>query len=88
MKIYEKWEKLRNWKLNKMKAVLKVGKTMTLKVVGLSNSKVKWKSLNSKNATVSANGKVKAKKAGKVHVIAIMKAGSVIGCTIVVEKKK
>ncbi|MEY8333215.1 InlB B-repeat-containing protein, partial [Lachnospiraceae bacterium 47-T17] len=88
MKIYAKWEKIYNWKLNKKKATLMVGKTTTLKVTGLANSKVTWKSLNPKIATVSANGKVKAKKAGKVKIIVITKDGSVMGCTVVVKKKK
>ena len=86
--VYQKWIELHNWKLNKKKATLKVGQTTTMKVVGLSNSKVKWKSLNPDIATVSANGKVKAKKAGKAQIIAITEDGSVIGCTITVKKKK
>ncbi len=88
MKIYARWEKINNWKLNKKKAVLTVGKTITLKIAGLSNSKITWKSMNPKLASVSAKGKVKAKKAGTVKIVAITEDGSVMSCKVVVKKKK
>ena len=45
-------------------AVVAVGKSVTLK----ANKKVTWKSSNKKIATVDQNGKVTAKKAGKVTI--------------------
>ena len=88
MKIYARWEKINNWKLNKKKAVLTVGKTITLKIAALSNSKITWKSMNPKLASVSAKGKVKAKKAGTVKIVAITEDGSVMSCKVIVKKKK
>ena len=59
--------------LSKTKATLKVGKTLQLKVKKFTpasplNTKVKWTTSNKKIATVDKNGKVKAKKAGKVTI--------------------
>jgi uncharacterized protein YjdB len=56
-------------KLNKTKATIYVGKTITLKVEN-NKAKVKWSSSNKKTATVSKKGKVKGKKAGKVIITA------------------
>jgi len=56
-------------KLNKTKATIYVGKTVTLKLKNNKN-KVKWSSSNKKIATVSSKGKVKGKKTGKVTIIA------------------
>lgn len=56
-------------KLNKTKATIYVGKTVTLKLKNNEN-KVKWSSSNRKMATVSSKGKVKGKKAGKVTITA------------------
>lgn len=55
---------------------LKAGKTMKLKVTIKTTGKkvnktLKWKSSNTKYATVSKNGKVKAKKAGKGKTVTI-----------------
>lgn len=56
-------------KLNKTKATLKKGKSLTLKAtVSGKSKKVTWKSSNSKIATVSKTGKVTAKKAGTATI--------------------
>lgn len=54
-------------KLNKTKATIYVGKSITLKVKGTSK-KVKWTSSNKKVATVSSKGKVTGKKKGTVKI--------------------
>ena len=56
-------------KLNKSKATLKKGKSLTLKIkqilpANATDNSVKWTSSNKKIATVDQNGKVKAKKKG------------------------
>ncbi len=60
-------------KLNKTKATVYVGKTVTLKVSGASG-KVTWKSKNKKIATVKKvtgrSAKVTVKKAGKTTITA------------------
>ena len=56
-------------KLNKTKATIYVGKTVTLKVKN-TKKKVKWSTSNKKVATVTKKGKVKGKKAGKATITA------------------
>lgn len=56
-------------KINKKKATLKVGQTLQLKVTG-TKGKVKWKSSKKSVATVSSNGRVKAKKKGSATITA------------------
>lgn len=56
-------------KLNKSKATIYVGKTVTLKLKN-NKKKVKWSSSNKKVATVSKKGKVTGKKAGKATITA------------------
>lgn len=67
-------------KLNKTKATLKVGKTVSLKATvspkGASYKKVLWKTSNKKIATVSSTGKVKAKKKGSATITATAADGS------------
>lgn len=62
-------------KLNKTKATLKVGKTFKLKATiiptNATTKMVKWVCSNTKYATVSSSGVVKAKKAGKGKTITI-----------------
>lgn len=73
-------------KLNKTKATIYVGKTVTLKLKN-NKKKVKWSSSNKKVATVSSKGKVKAKRVGKVTITA--KVGKKRwDCKITVKKKK
>ena len=68
----EKKVKLPKEKLNKTSITLKKGKKVKLKVKNLSkNAKVKWISSNKLIVTVS-RGNVKAKKAGKAKVTAII----------------
>ncbi|MDD6421592.1 MAG: Ig-like domain-containing protein [Intestinibaculum porci] len=67
-------------KLNKTKATLKVGKTVSLKATvspkGASYKKVLWKTSNKKIATVSSTGKVKAVKKGSATITATAADGS------------
>lgn len=56
-------------KISKKKATMTVGQTLQLKVKG-TKKKVKWSSNKKSVATVSAKGKVKAKKAGKATITA------------------
>lgn len=58
-------------KLNKSKLTLKKGKTSTLKVTVSpteADTKLEWKSSNTKVATVNKNGKITAKKKGTVTI--------------------
>lgn len=77
-------------KLNKTKATLNVGKTLTLKTTlspsKPSNKKVVWSSSDKKIATVNSKGKVTAVKAGKVKITATAADGSgkKATCTITV----
>ena len=72
-------------KLNKTKATIYVGKTVTLKVKN-TKKKVKWSTSNKKVATVTKKGKVKGKKAGKATITA--KVGKKkYQCKITVKKK-
>ena len=74
-----------NAKLNKKKATIYVGKTVTLKLKN-NKKKVKWSSSNKRVATVSSKGKVKGKKAGKATITA--KVGKKkYKCKITVKKK-
>ena len=61
--------------LNKTDTSLRYGKTLTLKAKvspsNVTNTKVTWKSSNTKYATVSSNGVVKVKKAGIGHTVKI-----------------
>lgn len=72
--------------LNKTKATVYVGKTVTLKVKG-TKKKATWKSKNKKIATVSKKGVVKGKKAGKVWIQAKV-AKKTLKCRVTVKKKK
>ena len=78
--------------LSKKKAVITVGKTLTLKVKNISKkTKVTWKSKNKKIATVSKKGKVKAKKAGTAKITASFRYQGkkyVKTCKVTVRKKK
>ena len=78
-------------KLNKTKADLKVGKSLKLKATitpkDAVNRNVTWTSSNKKVATVDKNGKVTAKKAGKVKITCTAQDGSRTKavCTITVK---
>lgn len=66
--------------LNKTSATLAYGKALTLKAkvspAYASSAKVTWKSSNTKYATVSSKGVVKAKKAGIGHTVTITATAS------------
>lgn len=75
-----------NVKLNKTKVSLKVGQTVKLKVCG-TKKKVYWISKNKSVATVSAIGKVRARKAGTARVVAKV-SGKRYTCKVTVVRKK
>ena len=68
--------------LNKKSAITYVGKTVNLKVSKFTTKETKkkivWKSSNRKIATVYKDGKVVAKKPGKVVITAMMKSNKKI----------
>lgn len=76
-------------KLNKSKLTLKKGKTSTLKVTATpkeADTNLTWKSSNTKVATVDKNGKIKAKKKGKVTITVTDKnSGKKATCTVTVK---
>ena len=80
-------------KLNKTKSTMTVGKKQTLKATvtpkKASSKAVVWKSSNTKVATGTSNGVVKAKKAGTVTITATAKDGSgkKATCKVTVKKK-
>lgn len=71
-------------KLNKTKATLYVGDTLSLNISG-TTSKVKWTSSNKKVATVNNTGKVTAKSVGSVTITASI---SDIKCTCKITVKE
>lgn len=73
-------------KLNKTKLKLTVGKKYKLKL-SKKKGKIKWTSSKKKVATVNAKGVVKAKKAGKATITALMK-GKKYKCKVTVKKAK
>ena len=77
-------------KLNKKKASLNVGKTITLKPTlkpeNVTDATVTWKSSNKKVATVDKNGKVTAKKKGTCVITATTSNGKKAKCKITVKK--
>lgn len=72
--------------LNKTKATLTVGETLQLKLKNAPKGKtVEWKSSKKSVASVSKNGKVTAKKAGKAKITATVNKKS-YSCTVTVKK--
>lgn len=69
-------------KLNKTKETMSVGDTLQLKLLN-NKKKVKWTSSKKSVATVSAKGKVKAKKSGKAVITAKVKSKR-YKCTVTV----
>ena len=78
-------EKASSVSLNQTSYVIGVGKTYTLKATVKSNfatnTKVKWKSSNSKIATVTQNGVIKGIKPGYVTITATSQDGSGVYAT-------
>lgn len=75
-------------KLNKSKATIKIGKTITLKVKGIDeDTTVKWTTGNKSVATVSKKGKVKGKKKGKATITAKVGKKKYV-CVVTVKKAK
>lgn len=75
-----------NVKLNKTRVSLKVGKTVKLKVYG-TKKKVRWTSKKKSVASVSAIGKVRAKKVGVAQIVAEV-SGKKYTCKVTVVQKK
>lgn len=77
-------------KLNKKKATLKKGASITLKATvkptDTTDKTLSWTSSNSKVATVGANGKVTAKKKGTCVITATTSNGKKAKCKITVKK--
>ena len=74
-------------KLNKTSVVLRYGKKLQL----TANTKVSWKSSNTKYAVVDSKGVVKAKKAGIGHTVTITgtakdKTGRKVTCKVKIKK--
>ena len=75
--------------MSEKKATLKVKETLRLTVKRepiSAREKITWKSSNTKIASVDKNGKVKAKKAGKVTITARTSNGKKAICKITVKK--
>jgi uncharacterized protein YjdB len=82
-------------KLSAPKKTLKVGESLKIKAKvtpnSATNKEVKWTSSNKKYATVSAGGKVTAKKAGKgktVKITATCVANKKVKASIKIKIKK
>lgn len=76
-------------KLSKKSLALYAGKSAALKATinpsDIKNAKVKWKSSDTKVATVSSSGKITAKKAGKATITATFK-NKKAACKVTVKK--
>ena len=75
-------------KLNKTKATVAKGRTLTLKATmtpSSSTDKLTWTSSNKKVATVDKNGKVKALKKGTVTITVKSASGKKATCKIIVK---
>ena len=72
-------------KLNKSKAVIRVGKKIKLRVKNAGGKKVKWTSTKKKIASVTKKGVVKGKKAGKT-VIKAKVGKKTLKCRVTVRK--
>lgn len=75
-------------KLNKTKATLKKGSTLTLKATitpSSSTDKLTWSSSNKKVATVNSKGKVTAKKKGTAVITVKTSSGKKATCSITVK---
>ena len=75
---------VKNPYLNKKTVSLNKGKTLTLKLTGATVSK--YKSSNTKVATVNSKGKITAKAAGKTTITCTDSNGKTYKCTVTVNK--
>lgn len=77
--------------LNTTKKTITEGKSFRLKAKGkAAKGRLKWRSSNKKIASVTAKGKVTAKKTGKVKITvqSVKKSSLKAVCTVTVKKKK
>ena len=76
-------------KLSKKTIKIQAAKTYTLKIKYAKGDSIKkCKSSNIKVATVSKNGKIKAKSSGSTKITAILKSGKKATCKVTVTAKK
>ncbi len=78
-------EKKKQPKFNKKTVTIKKGKNVKLKIAYTYKKKIKWKSANTKIASVSKTGVVKGKKKGKTIITATVR-GKKLKCKITVRK--
>ncbi len=71
-------------KINQKEAIMTVGETLQLKLLN-TKKVIKWKSSNTKVATINKSGKVKAVAAGNVKITAKLD-GKTYTCTIKINK--
>lgn len=87
----KKTAKVKSLSLNFKKKTIQAGKTLKLKATvkpKKAKAKIKWSSSNKKVATVSASGKVKAKKKGVAKITAAVKGTKLKKtCKITVKEK-
>ncbi len=91
-KITVKKQPVKSVTLNKTKAIVYVGSSLTLKATvspeNATNKKVTWKSSNTNVAVVNANGKITAKKAGTVTISVLTIDGNKKAvCKVTVKKQ-
>ncbi|MDR1833688.1 MAG: Ig-like domain-containing protein [Propionibacteriaceae bacterium] len=85
------YQPAKTFKLSKTKLTLKKGKKATLSVkftpadTSSKYKKLKWKSSNTKIATVNSKGKVTAKKKGKATITATTTTGKKLTCKVTVK---
>lgn len=74
-------------KISKTSIGLAVGEKYTLKVTGVSKSKITWKSSRTSVATVTSSGKVTARKRGTAKITAKIKGDKTLKCSVRVAEK-
>ena len=78
---------LKQVKINKTSLLIVTGKKAQLKIKGISNGLIKWKSTKKSAVTVNSKGVIKARKNGNAVIIANVK-GARVGCAVSVVTAK